>query len=101
MRILITLALLSIPAAVFAAAALLDLSAAATEPFPFAAESIAQGDPVAPAVEWRDSPHGLLAVTVNLQGGSPMGYGNRGWYNSAFTKTGHSAPMNLANFRGS
>lgn len=32
--------------------------------------------------------HGLLAFTLNLQGGSPTGYGNRGWYNSAFHENG-------------
>ncbi len=32
--------------------------------------------------------HGLLSFTINLQGGSPMGYGNQGWYNSAFDEKG-------------
>lgn len=32
--------------------------------------------------------HGLLAFTLNLQGGSPMGYGNKGWINSAFNSKG-------------
>jgi hypothetical protein len=32
--------------------------------------------------EWRK--YGLLAITLNLQGGSSMGYGNSGWINSAF-----------------
>jgi hypothetical protein len=32
--------------------------------------------------------HGLLAFTLNLQGGSPLGYGNKNWINSAFTPTG-------------
>ncbi|RPH93855.1 MAG: hypothetical protein EHM72_16010, partial [Calditrichaeota bacterium] len=36
--------------------------------------------------EWRE--HGLLAFTLNLQGGSPMGYGNREWINSAFKAQG-------------
>jgi hypothetical protein len=35
---------------------------------------------------WRK--HGLLAFTINLQGGSPVGYGNHGWVNSAFTPEG-------------
>jgi hypothetical protein len=36
---------------------------------------------------WRD--HGLLAVTVNLQGGSPEGYSNeQPWLNSAFEPDG-------------
>ncbi len=32
--------------------------------------------------------HGLLAFTLNMQGGSPMGYGNHGWINSAFEPNG-------------
>jgi hypothetical protein len=36
--------------------------------------------------EWYS--HGLLAFTINLQGGSPMGYGNEGWQNSAFDPKG-------------
>ncbi len=36
--------------------------------------------------EWYQ--HGLLAVTLNLQGGSPTGYGNKNWINSAFDETG-------------
>ena len=36
--------------------------------------------------QWHQ--HGLLAFTVNLQGGSPVGYGNRGWINSAFNPDG-------------
>lgn len=32
--------------------------------------------------------HGLLSFTVNLQGGSPMGYGNKNWHNSAFYEDG-------------
>lgn len=32
--------------------------------------------------------YGLLSFTINLQGGSPKGYGNRDWYNSAFTEDG-------------
>ena len=38
--------------------------------------------------EWKN--HGLLAFTLNLQGGSPSGYGNqRGWINSAFDEMGN------------
>ncbi|HEV7348554.1 hypothetical protein [Telluribacter sp.] len=33
--------------------------------------------------------HGLLAFTLNLQGGSPTGYGNKGWVNSAFDAKGN------------
>ncbi len=37
--------------------------------------------------EWRR--HGLLAFTINLQGGSPEGYSNRQpWHNSAFEADG-------------
>lgn len=32
--------------------------------------------------------HGMLAFTINLQGGSPMGYGNQGWRNTAFDEQG-------------
>jgi hypothetical protein len=42
---------------------------------------------VAAMPEWRK--HGLLAVTVNLQGGSPTGYAkDQPWHNSAFTADG-------------
>lgn len=36
---------------------------------------------------WRE--HGLLAFTLNLQGGSPIGYGNHGWVNTAFDEDGN------------
>ncbi len=38
--------------------------------------------------EWRK--HGLLAFTINLQGGSPQGYtkGKQPWHNSAITEDG-------------
>ncbi|MFH0990604.1 MAG: hypothetical protein V1799_11375 [bacterium] len=36
--------------------------------------------------EWKS--HGVLAFTLNLQGGSPTGYGNKGWINSAFVPDG-------------
>jgi hypothetical protein len=40
---------------------------------------------------WRR--HGLLAVTVNLQGGSPQGYSrDQPWHNSAFTAAGELRP---------
>ncbi len=36
---------------------------------------------------WREN--GLLAITLNLQGGSPQGYSNKQpWHNSGFTATG-------------
>lgn len=40
--------------------------------------------------EWKS--HGLLAFTINLQGGSPMGYGNRDWHNSAYEADGTLKP---------
>ncbi|WP_373515722.1 hypothetical protein [Persicitalea sp.] len=33
--------------------------------------------------------YGLNSFTLNLQGGSPLGYGNNGWINSAFDKKGN------------
>ncbi len=45
---------------------------------------------VAAMPAWRE--HGLLAFTLNLQGGSPMGYGNQGWINSAFAADGALRP---------
>jgi hypothetical protein len=36
--------------------------------------------------EWYSK--GLLAFTINLQGGSPVGYGNNGWLNSAIGSKG-------------
>ena len=44
--------------------------------------------------DWKA--HGMLAFTLNLQGGSPMGYGNQGWRNSAFDTTGVLRPDYLA-----
>lgn len=44
--------------------------------------------------EWRR--HGLLAITLNLQGGNPRGYGrDQPWHNSAFTETGALRPEYL------
>ena len=42
--------------------------------------------------EWRR--HGLLAFTINLQGGSPQGYskGRQPWHNSAFAAEGELRP---------
>jgi hypothetical protein len=45
---------------------------------------------VAAMDDWHD--HGLLAFTINLQGGSPMGYGNKNWYNSAYEEDGSLRP---------
>ncbi len=36
--------------------------------------------------EWRR--HGLLAVSLNIQGGSPTGYGNKGWINPGYFQNG-------------
>ena len=41
---------------------------------------------VAAMDEWHA--HGLLSFTINLQGGSPMGYGNKNWHNSAYHHDG-------------
>jgi hypothetical protein len=40
--------------------------------------------------DWRA--YGLLAFTINMQGGSPMGYGNKNWYNSAYYEDGKLRP---------
>jgi hypothetical protein len=50
---------------------------------------------VAAMAEWRR--HGLLAVTLNLQGGSPEGYSQgQPWHNSAFTEDGALRPEYMA-----
>lgn len=50
---------------------------------------------IAAMPEWRR--HGLLAFTLNLQGGSPQGYSKaQPWHNSAFTETGDLRPEYLA-----
>ncbi|MGN6547410.1 MAG: hypothetical protein ACTHK7_20325 [Aureliella sp.] len=46
---------------------------------------------IAAMSEWRK--HGLLAITVNLQGGSPQGYSReQPWHNSAFDSDGSLRP---------
>jgi hypothetical protein len=46
---------------------------------------------IAAMPEWRR--HGLLAFTINFQGGSPQGYSKvQPWHNSAFTDTGELRP---------
>lgn len=46
---------------------------------------------------WRG--HGLLAVTLNLQGGSPQGYSKeQPWHNSAITETGELRSDYMARF---
>jgi hypothetical protein len=45
--------------------------------------------------EWRK--HGLLAFTMNLQGGSPQGYSkDQPWHNSAITEDGELRPDYMA-----
>jgi len=45
--------------------------------------------------EWRQ--HGLLAITLNLQGGNPRGYSDaQPWYNSAFGVDGSLRPEYLS-----
>ncbi len=44
--------------------------------------------------------HGLLAFTINLQGGSPQGYSRvQPWHNSAITQTGELRPEYMQRFR--
>lgn len=43
--------------------------------------------------DWKS--HGLLAFTLNLQGGSPTGYGNKNWINSTFDSSGNLKPAYL------
>jgi hypothetical protein len=45
---------------------------------------------IAAMPSWRD--HGVLGFTLNLQGGSPLGYGNKGWINTAFNEDGTLRP---------
>ncbi len=50
---------------------------------------------IASMKEWRE--HGLLAFTINLQGGSPQGYSKeQPWHNSAFDENGELIPAYLA-----
>ena len=50
---------------------------------------------IAAMPEWRR--HGLLAITLNLQGGSPQGYSkDQPWHNSAFAAAGALRPEYLA-----
>jgi hypothetical protein len=53
---------------------------------------------VAAMPAWRR--HGLLAFTINLQGGSPQGYSkDQPWHNSAFTAQGALRPEYTARLR--
>ena len=49
--------------------------------------------------EWRK--HGLLGITLNLQGGSPQGYskGKQPWHNSAFTDDGELKKTTMDRFQ--
>ena len=50
---------------------------------------------IAAMPEWRE--HGLLAFTINLQGGSPQGYSqDQPWHNSAITPSGELRPEYMA-----
>jgi hypothetical protein len=50
---------------------------------------------VAAMPDWRR--HGLLAITLNLQGGSPEGYSQaQPWHNSAFAEDGSLRPAYMA-----
>lgn len=49
---------------------------------------------VAAMPDWKH--HGLLAFTLNLQGGSPMGYGNLNSINSTFDSLGNLRPAYMA-----
>ncbi len=45
--------------------------------------------------EWRA--HGLLGITINLQGGSPQGYSkDQPWHNSAIEENGELRPQDMA-----
>jgi CubicO group peptidase (beta-lactamase class C family) len=47
---------------------------------------------------WRE--HGLLAFTINLQGGSPQGYSkDQPWHNSAITPAGELRPEYMARLK--
>lgn len=53
---------------------------------------------IAAMPEWRR--HGLLAFTINLQGGSPEGYSKtQPWLNSAFTEDGALKPAYMARLK--
>ena len=53
---------------------------------------------VAAMPAWRE--HGLLAFTINLQGGSPQGYSkDQPWHNSAITPAGELRPEYMARLK--
>jgi hypothetical protein len=45
---------------------------------------------VAAMASWME--HGVISFTINMQGGSPMGYGNEGWINTSFDNKGGLKP---------
>jgi hypothetical protein len=45
---------------------------------------------VAAMPSWYE--HGLISFTLNMQGGSPLGYGNKGWINSGYDQSGNLKP---------
>jgi CubicO group peptidase (beta-lactamase class C family) len=54
---------------------------------------------IAAMPEWRR--HGLLGITLNLQGGNPKGYGaDQPWHNSVLTEEGKLRPDYLARLEG-
>ncbi|MFK7814500.1 MAG: hypothetical protein AB8B59_18535 [Maribacter sp.] len=53
---------------------------------------------IAAMTEWKEN--GLLAFTLNLQGGSPTGYGNaQAWINSAFNEKGDLRPSYMSRLK--
>lgn len=48
---------------------------------------------IAAMPEWKAN--GLLAFTINMQGGSPLGYGNKGWKNPGYDEKGTPIPEYL------
>jgi hypothetical protein len=52
---------------------------------------------VAAMDEWYSK--GLISFTLNLQGGSPSGYGNKGWINSAIDPNGALRPDYMARLK--
>ena len=49
---------------------------------------------IANMAEWHK--HGLLAFSLNLQGGGPFGYKNHNWINSTFDEKGNLRPEYMA-----
>lgn len=49
---------------------------------------------IAAMSSWME--HGVISFTINMQGGSPLGYGNQGWINTAFDKEGNLKPAYMS-----